>query len=116
MKITNKRRPHEYNFEQFELLMGSLDNRVSKIRRTDFYRPNTQKLLDALTVSHLVIVLGSLIEYWSFFYSAGFWVLIWFFRVLFTADVVYRIRRCGAFKYFIKVGRVVRKLAVSARR
>jgi hypothetical protein len=37
MQITNKRRPHEYNFEQFELLMGSLDNRVSKIRRTDFY-------------------------------------------------------------------------------
>lgn len=37
MKITNKRRPHEYNFEQFELLMGSLDNRVTKIRRTDFY-------------------------------------------------------------------------------
>lgn len=32
-----------------------------------------------------------------------FWVLIWFFRVLFTADVVYRIKRCGALKYFLKV-------------
>lgn len=30
-----------------------------------------QKLLDALTVSHLFLVLGSLIEYWSFFYTTG---------------------------------------------
>lgn len=30
-----------------------------------------QKLLDALTVSHMLLVLGSMIEYWSFFYTTG---------------------------------------------
>ena len=30
-------------------------------------------------------------------------MLIWFCRVLFTADVVYRVKRCGAVKYFLKV-------------
>lgn len=30
-----------------------------------------QKLLDALTVVHMLLVMGSMIEYWSFFYTAG---------------------------------------------
>jgi hypothetical protein len=37
MKHSNKRNPNEYNFDQFETLMASLDDRVHKIRRTDFY-------------------------------------------------------------------------------
>lgn len=82
--------------------MASLDDTVSKVRQTNFYRPCTQRLLDAATVAHLFIVLGSIIDYWNFFYTTGFWVLIWFFRVLFTADVVYRMRRTGALKYFLK--------------
>jgi len=82
--------------------MASLDDRVSKVRQTTFYHPCTQRLLDAATVAHLLSVLGSIMNYWDFFYSTGFWVLIWFFRVLFTADVVYRYRRTGALKYFLK--------------
>ena len=92
MRHSNKRRPHEYNFDQFEELMASLDDRVSKVRQSHFYRPCTQRLLDVATVAHLLIVVGSIVDYWSFFYSSGFWALIWLFRVLFAADVAYRMR------------------------
>jgi hypothetical protein len=42
-----------------------------------------------------------------------FWVLIWLFRVIFTADVIYRMKRHGALKYFFKV-RVPPRVATPA--
>ena len=45
MKHSNKRSPNEYNFDQFELLMASLDDTVKKIRRTDFYHSESRRTM-----------------------------------------------------------------------
>jgi len=82
--------------------MTALNDRVSKHRRVRCYSPCAKRLMAFAVSAHLLVVVVSIIEFWRFFYSVRFWVLISFFRAIFTADVIYRIKRMGGIKYFIK--------------
>jgi hypothetical protein len=98
----NKHHPDLYDIDEFEVLFVSvMDDIINEVRSPVVPYPfYIERLLDLLSVSEFIFVAIAIVEYWDAFYTPWFWGVMGGFRLIFTADMCWKVQLYGGVRLY----------------